>query len=69
MIKAIDASFLHCMSTNKYPYHQKCQATWCKFKVAAYEKNPMPAHNPLILRDLSKYIRPVYQRLAHRDLL
>ena len=76
MVQAIDASFLHSTSTDSHPLHMKCpehkppdKISWCKFKVAEHEKAPMPAHKPLIPRDLAKYIRPVYQRLANRDLL
>lgn len=76
MVRAIDACFLHSVSTDEHPYHMKCpehnppnKISWCKFKVAAYEKAPMPTHKPLIPRDLAKYVRPVYQRLANRDLL
>lgn len=76
MVQAIDASFLHSMSTDSHPLHMKCpkhkppdEISWCKFKIAEFENAPMPAHKPLIPRDLAKYIRPVYQRLANRDLL
>ena len=76
MIKAIDASFLHSMSTDEHPMHMKCpehkppdKISWCRFKVAAYEKKTPEPHKPLIPRDLAKYVRPVYMRLANRDLL
>ena len=42
-----------------------------EFGQEKYEKKANPKHKdpPLIPRDLARYIRPVYQRLAHRDLL
>ena len=76
MVKAIDASFLHSISTDDHPCHVKCpehkppdQISWCKFRIAEFEGKPKPKHKPLIPRDLDKYVRPVYQRLANRDLL
>ena len=76
MVQAIDASFLHSMSTDEHPMHMKCpehnppdKISWCRFKVAAYENSTPEPHNPLLPRDLAKYVRPVYQRLANRDLL
>ncbi len=61
------------MSTDEHPLHVKCpehnppeNPSWCKFKIATFEKKPAPEHTP---RDLAKYVRPVYRRLANRDLL
>ena len=65
MVQAIDASFLHSMSTEELPMHMKCfdhnlsdKISWCRFKVAAYENSTPEPHNPLIPRDLAKYVRP-----------
>ena len=74
MITAIDASFLHSMSTVSYSVHNKCpkhNPPPPKFKVAEYNREPMPKHKnpPLIPPDLVKYARPIYQRLVHSDLL
>ena len=59
MVKAIDASFLHSISTDDHPCHVKCpehkppdQISWCKFRIAEFEGKPKPKHKPLIPRDL-----------------
>ena len=74
--QAIDASFLHCLSTDEHPMNIKCsehhppdKISWCRLKVAVYEKSTPEPHNPLIPSDLAKYGRPVYMRLANRELL
>ena len=43
--------------------------SWCRLKVAAFEKSTPEPHKPLIPRDLAKYVCPVYMRLANRELL
>ena len=60
MVQAIDASFLHSMSKDEHPMHMKCpehnprdKISWCRFKVAAYEKSTPEPHKPLIPRDLA----------------
>ena len=39
------------------------------YRIAEFDGTPNPTHKPLIPRDLGRYVRPVYQRLADLDLL
>ena len=72
MIKDINATFFHCMSTDEEPMHEFCptgETSWCKFQRAKAKNEVIPKHNPKIPRDLAKYIRPVFIRLSKRELL
>ena len=76
MVKAIDALFLHSMSTDEHLMYMKCpehnpldKTSWCRFKVVAYKNSTPEPHNPVISRELANYIRPIYTRLANQELL
>ena len=52
MVQAIEATFLHSMSTDEHPMHMKCpehsppdKISWCRVKVAAYENSAPEPHN------------------------
>ena len=64
------------MSRDEHPMYMKCpehnphdKISWCRFKVAAYENSTPEPHNPVISRDLTNYICPIYMWLANRELL
>ena len=72
MIHDINASFFHYMSTDEKPIHKFCptgENSWCRYNRALAKKEAPPSHNPIIPRDLAKFVRPVFVHLSDRDLL
>ena len=75
MVQAIGASLLHFMLTDEDSMHMKCPEHNPLIKLAGADLKLQPmriqhlSHNPLIPSDLAKYVRPVYMRLANRELI
>ena len=72
MVRDINATFFHCLSTDRYPQHQFCpkgKESLCKYNSALAKQETLPPHKPKIPRDLAKYVRPVFIRLSNWDLL
>ena len=71
MMKGVQATLLHCNSTNEQPRHHLCPVgpdSWCKWQVAQAtgkvynHKEPLPDA-------IVQLIRPIYTRLGSRSLL
>ena len=71
MIKAVQATLLHCNSTDDAPRHHLCpegETSWCKWQVAKalgkeyHHKDPIP-------EAIVQLIKPIYARLDSRSLL
>lgn len=71
MMKAVQATLLHCNSTNEKPRHHLCPEgprSWCKWQVAQAtgkvynHKDPLPDA-------IVQLIRPIYSRLGSQSLL
>ena len=71
MIKAVQATLLHCNSTDDKPRHHLCpegERSLCKWQVAQalgteyHHKNPIP-------EAIVQLLRPIYARLGHRSVL
>ena len=70
------ASFLHALSTDEDPHHDRCPAgasSWCFFRRAvAKGERPGPhkdnVHTPLT-REVGRFVKPVYVRLGDESLL
>ena len=70
MQKAVWATFYHKISTDDTPLQNFCLYEWCKYKkaVASGTKDKF-IHKNSIPEAVMMAIKPVYQDLAHRDLL
>ena len=71
MMKGVQATLLHCNSTNEHPRHHLCPVghdSWCKWQVVqatgdVYDhKEPLPD-------SIVQLLRPIYARLGSRSLL
>ncbi|XP_070178777.1 uncharacterized protein [Littorina saxatilis] len=76
MKEAIWASFMHCMSTDDNPQHEKCPHgpdSWCFFNKAVASGVPPPPHKQNVGTPLAHHvaeaIRPIYDRMSHNTLL
>ena len=78
MSRAVWASYYHCSSTDASPNHNLCpkgQASWCFFNraKARHPKKRPPRHEGNVTAPLcrlvSKYLFPIYKRLADKELL
>ena len=76
MREAIMASFLHCMSSDDSPQHQKCPQgpdSWCFYNKAIANGQDPPSHKdhigtPLSL-DVARAVKPIYERMSDPSLL
>ena len=57
MIRDIDATFFHCLSTDQYSQNQKGKDSWCKYNRAIARNETVPPHKPKTPRHLA---RPVW---------
>ena len=71
MVKSVQATLLHCNSTDDAPRHHLCpegEMSWCKWQVAKalgkeyHHKEPIP-------ETIVQLIKPIYARLGSRSLL
>lgn len=71
MMKAVQATLLHCNSMDDIPRHHLCpegETSWCKWQVAKavgkefHHKDPIP-------EAIVQLIKPIYARLSSRSLL
>ena len=70
------ATLHHCVSTDAKPRHLKCPKgpeSWCFFNRALAKSETPGSHNKHVKTPITetvlRYIAPVYQRLACKDLL
>ena len=70
-MKAVQATLLHCNSTDEVPRHHLCpegETSWCKWQVVKtvrkeyHHKDPIP-------EVIVQLIKPIYARLGSRSLL
>ena len=72
MVKAVQATLLHCNSSNAVPRHHLCpvgEDSWCRYQVAqargeAYEHTNEPIPEAIVL-----LLKPIYACLGSRGLL
>lgn len=65
MMKSVQATLMHCNSTNDHPRHNLCSVSWCKWLQAKGKgeekefnyKKPIP---PAIV----ELLKPIYARLG-----
>ena len=77
MRKAIWASILHSVSTDKKPLHHRCpqgEDSWCIFNKAEALNRRTPAHGPHTVStwldpDVGRAITPIYDRMSDAKLL
>lgn len=76
MSDAIMASFLHCMSTDDAPQHQKCPQgpnSWCFYNKAVAIGQIPPNHKGNIgtplSQDVAKAVKPIYERMSDHNLM
>ena len=71
MVKSIQATLLHCNSTDEHPRHHLCpegEGSWCKWQVAKATGKSFTHKDP-IPEAIVALIRPIYARLGSRSLL
>lgn len=77
MQRGVMATLMHSYSTDEEPRHVACpkgQQSWCHFNrhlalKAAGKPSQSKPHRPAFSREVAKHLVPVYNRLAHKDLL
>ena len=76
MSDAVWASFLHCVSTDEKPQHEKCpkgKKSWCFYNRALFHHRPIPSHASRISTPLCKKVEmkllPIYKLLADPVLM
>lgn len=71
MMKAVQATLLHCNSTNEHPRHHLCPEgpdSWCKWQVAKASGKEYD-HKAPIPNAIVQLLRPIYSRLGSQELL
>ena len=72
MIKAVQATLLHCNSSDTTPRHHLCpegKNSWCKWQVAKALGEPFQHQKPPIPEAIVQLLKPIYARLGSRVLL
>ena len=71
MVKAVQASLLHCNSTDESPRHHLCpegENSWCKYQ-RCKAIGEVYFHGPPIPKAIVQLLKPIYSRLGNRALL
>ena len=72
MIRAVQASLLHCNSSDEHPRHHLCptgESSWCKYQKALALGKPFSHKKTPIPEAIVHLIKPIYARLGSRELL
>ena len=76
MKEAIWASFLHCMSNDDKPQHDKCpqdRESWCFYNKAIAIGQIPPSHKQNVgtplARNVAEAIKPIYERMSQNSFL
>lgn len=72
MMQAVQASLLHCNSTDETPRHQLCpvgEASWCKWQKAKAKNEPFQHKKKPLPAAILELVKPIYQRLGSKNLL
>ena len=72
MMKGVQATLLHCNSTDATPCHHLCppgENSWCKYQVAMAKHETYHHTHPPIPVVIVQLLKPIYARLGNRVLL
>ena len=69
MKKAIWGGFFHVCSSEKRPYHDHCDVSWCKYVSDIKNKTKTYVPGPGLPEDVIKVVKPILSELTNDNLL